>query len=194
MIFLCFLLTHWGRVTHICVGNLTIIGSDNGLLPGRHQAIIWTNAGILLFGPLGTNFSEIVIKIQTFSFKKMHFKMSFGKWRPSCLGLNVLKNSAQQGFWKNFHTSLEPSYVPDSGMLVNPVDFLQVTVATGTGLATRWTPISRATVRTRWSSKIALLLTLWNDGTLALITLVTWWVKQIWTSLSEWRNKLVRCI
>ena len=41
-------LTHWGRVTHICVGNLTIIGSDNGLSPGRRQAIIWTNVGILL--------------------------------------------------------------------------------------------------------------------------------------------------
>ena len=29
----CVALTHWGRVTHICVGNLTIIGSDNGLSP-----------------------------------------------------------------------------------------------------------------------------------------------------------------
>ena len=44
------LLTHWGRVTHICVGNLTIIGSDNGLSPGRRQAITCTNAGILLIG------------------------------------------------------------------------------------------------------------------------------------------------
>ena len=52
-------LTHWGRMTHICVGNLTIIGSDNGLSPGRRQAIIWTNTGILSIGPLGTNFSEI---------------------------------------------------------------------------------------------------------------------------------------
>ena len=52
-------LTHWGRVTHICVGKLTIIGSDNGLSPERRQAIIWTNAGILLIGSLGTNFSEI---------------------------------------------------------------------------------------------------------------------------------------
>ena len=82
--------THWGRVTHICVGKLTIIGSDNGLSPGRQQAIIWTNAGIWFIGPLGTNINEIVIEIQTFSFKKMHLKMSFGKWRPSCLGLNVL--------------------------------------------------------------------------------------------------------
>ena len=64
-------LTHWGRVTHICVGKLTIIGSDNGLLPGWRQAITWTNARILLIGPLRTNFSEILIEILTFSFKKI---------------------------------------------------------------------------------------------------------------------------
>ena len=83
-------LTHWGRVTHICVGKLTIICSDNGLSPERRQVIIWTNAEILLIGPLETNFSEISIGIQTFSFKKMHLKMSSAKWRPFCLGLNVL--------------------------------------------------------------------------------------------------------
>ena len=33
--------------------NYAIIGSDNGLSPGRRQAIIWTNAGILLIGSLG---------------------------------------------------------------------------------------------------------------------------------------------
>ena len=76
------LLTHWGLVTHICVSELPIIGSDNGLSPGRRQAIIWTIDGILLIGPLGTNFSEILIGIQTFSFKKMHLKMSSAKWRP----------------------------------------------------------------------------------------------------------------
>ena len=86
-------LTHWGRVTHICVGKLTNIGSDNGLLPGRRQAIIWTNAGILLIGPLGTNFSEFLIVIHRFSFNKMHLKMSSAKWRPFCLGLNVLTSS-----------------------------------------------------------------------------------------------------
>ena len=61
-------LTHWGRVTHICVSKLTIIGSDNGLSPGRRQAIIWTNDGILLIWALGTHFSEVLIEIQTFSF------------------------------------------------------------------------------------------------------------------------------
>ena len=85
-----FPLTHWGRVTHICVGKLTIIGSDNGLSPGRRQAIIWNNAEILLIRTLETNFSEILIGIQTFSFKKMYLKMSSAKWRPFCLGLNVL--------------------------------------------------------------------------------------------------------
>ena len=84
------ILTHWGRVTHMYVGKLTIIGSDNGLSPGRRQAIIWTNAGILLFGPLGSNFSEILIEIETFSFRKMHLKLSSVKWRPFCLGLNLL--------------------------------------------------------------------------------------------------------
>ena len=77
-------------MTHICVGKLTIIGSDNGLSPGRRQAIIWTNAGILLIGPLETNFSEILIEILAFSFKKMRLKVSSAKRRPFCLGLNVL--------------------------------------------------------------------------------------------------------
>ena len=83
-------LTHWGQATHICFSKQITIGSDNGLSPVRRQAIIWTNAGILLIGPLGTNFSEISIEIQIFSFMKMHLKMSFGKRRPFCLSLNVL--------------------------------------------------------------------------------------------------------
>ena len=45
------ILTHWGRVTHICIGILTIIGSDNGLSPEQRQAIIWTKDGILLTEP-----------------------------------------------------------------------------------------------------------------------------------------------
>ena len=77
-------------MTYICVGNLTTIGSDNGLSPDRRQAIIWTNAGILLIGPLWTNFSEISIKSPTFSFKKMRLKVTSAKWWPFFLGLNVL--------------------------------------------------------------------------------------------------------
>ena len=67
--------SHLGRVTHICVSKLTIIDSDHGLSPGLRQAIIWTNAGILLIRTPGTNFSEISSEIHTFSFKKMHSKM-----------------------------------------------------------------------------------------------------------------------
>ena len=82
-------LTHWDRVTHICIGILTIIGSDNGLAPGWRQAIIWTNDGILLIGTVGINSNKIFSKIYTFSFKKMHLKMAYRKW-PFCLSLNVL--------------------------------------------------------------------------------------------------------
>ena len=84
------ILNHWGLVMHTCAGTNTNIGSDNGLSPGQCQAITWTNAGILLIGPLGTNFSGILSEIHTFSFKRIHLKMSSCKWRPFCLGLNVL--------------------------------------------------------------------------------------------------------
>ena len=77
-------------MTHICVSDLTSIGSGNGLSPGRRQAIIRTNAGILLIRPFGTNFSEILIEIIIFSLKKMRLKVSSAKRRPFCLGLNVL--------------------------------------------------------------------------------------------------------
>ena len=61
-------------MTHICISELPFIGSDNDLSPARRQAIIWTNAGILLIRNLGINFSEILSKIHTFSFKKMYLK------------------------------------------------------------------------------------------------------------------------
>ena len=99
-------LTHWGRVTHLCGGNLTIIGSDNGLSPGRRQALIWTNAGILLIEPIGTNFNEIFIEIHVISFKKIYSKMSFGKWRPFCLGLNVLSCWEKSIWFRKHETSL----------------------------------------------------------------------------------------
>ena len=82
-----FSLTHWGWAMHICVCRLTIIVSDNGLLPGwLYQT---TSAGILLIGPLGTNFSEILLEILTFSLKKMSLKVLTAKLWQLCLGLNV---------------------------------------------------------------------------------------------------------
>ena len=76
---------------HICVNKIAIISSDNGLSPGRRQVIIRTNAEILWIRTSGTNVSEILKEIYTFSFKKMHLNMSSGKWRPFCFGLNVLR-------------------------------------------------------------------------------------------------------
>ena len=67
---------------HICISKQNITSSDNGLLPGWCQSIIGTNAGILLIGPLAINFSEILIKIHIFFFKKMHLKMLSGKRWP----------------------------------------------------------------------------------------------------------------
>ena len=109
----------WGRVTHICVSNLTSIGSDNGLSPDRRQAIIWTNAGILLTGPLGTNFNEILIGIQKFSFNKMHFEVSSAKWRPFCLGLNVLisKNWEQTLYTEGTHGSMHMQWFDWEGKI-----------------------------------------------------------------------------
>ena len=83
-------LTHWGRVTYICVSKLTIIGSENGFSPGRRQAIIWTNDGILLIGPLETYFSKILIEIQSFfiqenAFENVVWKMAAILSWPQCV-------------------------------------------------------------------------------------------------------------
>ena len=90
-------LTHWGRVTHICISERVIIGSDNGLSPIRRQAIIYTNADLLSIEALETKFNEIRIEIQNLSFMKIHLNMSSAKRRPFCLGLNVLTH------WRNCH-------------------------------------------------------------------------------------------
>ena len=81
-----------GHSTRAVKGNYTKLYLNNGLSPGRSQAIIWTDAEILLIGPLGSNCTEIVIEIITLSFKKMRFKVSSVKRRPFCIGLNVLNN------------------------------------------------------------------------------------------------------
>ena len=59
--------------------------------PGRRHAIIWTSDGILWIRPLGINFSKILIEFLTFWFKKTRLNVSSVKWRPFCLGLNVLR-------------------------------------------------------------------------------------------------------
>ena len=82
------LLTHWGRVMHICMSKLNIIGSDNGLSPARYQAIIWTNDVLLSPRPYGMKF---YLKFKGFHSRKYIWKCRLRKWRPFCLGLNVLR-------------------------------------------------------------------------------------------------------
>ena len=95
--------TCWGRVTYICAGNLTIIGLDNCVSPYRRQVIIWTNAGMLMRA-LETDISDSSIDILILSFKNMRLKVSSAKWRPFCLGLNVLipycGNPYLPGLWE----------------------------------------------------------------------------------------------
>ena len=107
--YVAYKITHWGQVTHICINKLIIIGSDNGLSPGGHQAITWTNAGLLLIRTLEIKFNEILIKIHTFSFKKIHLKMLSVKWRPCCLCLNVFKAVRPIGGLRH-----SPNYLPIS--------------------------------------------------------------------------------
>ena len=88
--------------------NHTSMDSDNGLSPGRRQAIISTNAGILLIGPLGTNLSVIVIEIIIFSLTNLHMKVSSAKVatilsRPQCVNDNSYMNT--------YHILQPPNYL-----------------------------------------------------------------------------------
>ena len=97
------LLTHWDRVAHLFVGNLTTIASDNCLPPGRHQAITWIKVGMLSNRPTEIYFSVVLIEIRAFSSKETHLKMSSENTaailsRPQC----VNHSGAERGiFWDN---------------------------------------------------------------------------------------------
>ena len=88
---------------HICSSKLTIIVSENGLLPGQFQAIIYTNAGILLIRPQGTSFNGILIRIHNFSLMKIHLKISSGKCHPFCFSLNVLNEYLTYMYMQQMH-------------------------------------------------------------------------------------------
>ena len=64
--------------------NWVNIDSGNGLTAMWRQAIPWSNAVLLSFGLVGTNFSEIWIKMQSFSIKKIHLKMLYTKHQSFC--------------------------------------------------------------------------------------------------------------
>ena len=82
---------HCGWVTHICVGNLTIIGSDNDLSPGRRQVIIWTNSGIFLIGHL----SKSIHFIQENAFKAIVCRMAAILSRPQYVNTNGIQMWSQ---------------------------------------------------------------------------------------------------
>ena len=84
-------------MTHIC-SNLTSIAADNGLILNRRQAIIWTNAGILLIGPCATNFIEILIEIP--AFKNFVCEMAVILSRPRCFNCFCMDRSLSF-VWKN---------------------------------------------------------------------------------------------
>ena len=85
--------------------------------PGRRQAITWTNMEMLLIGPLGTNFSEILIEIHTFPFKKMHLKLSSAKWRQFWLALIVLNRIILRAGIPNLYFAEVSSWMPISTLV-----------------------------------------------------------------------------
>ena len=119
---LTFLHSDWGRVTtqwwrswplHICVSKLTSIGSDNGLSPDRRQAIIWTNAGILLIGPLHGSRLQWNLNRNLYRFIQENAALEniVWNWRPFCLGLNVFTTRYNVVNWVGNQYRLINSYV-----------------------------------------------------------------------------------
>ena len=91
------LIMAWWR--HKATDILASIGSGNGLVPVRRQAITWISADLLFIRTPGTNFNDILFDIKRFSFEKMHWKISSAKYRPYCSGLAVLNNKCLAPNW-----------------------------------------------------------------------------------------------
>ena len=83
--------------------NWVEIGSDNGLSPGRRQAIILTNDHILSIRPQGIYFNEILFEIEIFSFKEMQLNMSSAPWRPLCPGGEEFRTEGQDAQVRLLH-------------------------------------------------------------------------------------------
>ena len=156
-------LSHWGRMTHICVSKLTIIGWDNGLSPGRRQAIIWTNAGIFLIRTSGTNFSEIINEINSFSFSKMNLKMASAKWRLFGLGLNELMAGKQLNNYSDYGQEIKYHTVVVKGLVLLCEALLMIhqsIIATVSAFdETTWrlyTSMWKLTVQIKWWQKYLL--------------------------------------
>ena len=71
--------TYQSLVTHICVKNKPIIGWDNGMSPVCYQAIVWTNAGWLIVGPM--EFAELCKQYFVYIFRiEKYIKEPAGKY------------------------------------------------------------------------------------------------------------------
>ena len=88
-------------MTHICISKLTMIGSDNGLAPGRCQGIYLNQCQVFVNWTLRNKSQWNFNQIPTFSLMKMHLKISSMKWRPFCLGGDELNNWCAESCWGN---------------------------------------------------------------------------------------------
>ena len=88
--------------------NWVNIGSANGLLPVRHWAITWINAGVLLNGPYHIKFGDIWVKMQQFllrkHIRKCHLPLC-SAWSLNVPGLSLNKISRLQRPWWHFWQS-----------------------------------------------------------------------------------------
>ena len=111
---------------YIYVSKLTIIGSDNGLSPGQRQAIIWTNAGILLTGSLVTHFNETLTQFIYFhsrkSFWKCRLENSASMSQPQCVNWPFVRGTVDRWWipYKGLVTwSFDVSFVVGENKLLN---------------------------------------------------------------------------
>ena len=79
-------LTHWGRVTHICVSKLTTIGSDNGLAPNHYLNQWWNIVNWTLRNNLQWNFNwNSNIFIRKNALENVVCEMASILSRPQCV-------------------------------------------------------------------------------------------------------------
>ena len=98
-------------MTHICISKLTITDSDYALSLGRRQAIIWTNARILLNRHLGTNLSEILIEICIFFNSRKCVRMSAVAYEIT--SISIVQVQIKQNIKAPRHWPLQEEFTGD---------------------------------------------------------------------------------
>ena len=79
--------------------NRVSIASDNGLSPIRSAPSHYiTQCRVIVNWTRRNNLQWILIKIQNFSFTKMHLKISSTKWRPLCPGEDESINNCRRSY------------------------------------------------------------------------------------------------